>query len=269
MKGLSGKVALCTGAGLVGGLGHGILTRLGEAGCKLAVSDLDSVMTDGGTHDPNENPVVRDLINAGYTAVGIGCDVSNETSAVSAVESVVAHFGHLDILINNAALGDIIKPLTELSLDDWQRVINVNLTGAFILTREAARVMFEGSSVINIASQAAKTGFRQMAPYVSSKHGMIGLTRTAAIDLAPKGIRVNAVCPNHVTTTMGKAQSEYFSSLRGMTAEVYRAQIAERVPLGRVGTPGDTAAAAAFLASDEAAFITGEALNVSGGEETH
>jgi meso-butanediol dehydrogenase/(S,S)-butanediol dehydrogenase/diacetyl reductase len=201
--------------------------------------------------------------------VGIACDVSNETSVGAAVERAASHFGHLNILINNAAIGDIIKPLTELSLEEWQRVISVNLTGAFLFTREAARVMQEGSSVINIASQAAKTGFRQMAPYVSSKHGMIGLTRTSAIDLAPQGIRVNAVCPNHVTTTMGKAQSEYFSSLRGLEPEVYRAQIAERVPLGRVGTPEDTAAAVAFLASDEAAFITGEALNVSGGEETH
>jgi NAD(P)-dependent dehydrogenase (short-subunit alcohol dehydrogenase family) len=186
-----------------------------------------------------------------------------------AADAVIAQFGQLDVVVNNAAIGDIIKPLPELSLQEWQRVMTVNLTGAFLWTREASRVMTAGGSVINIASQAAKTGFRQMAPYVSSKHGMIGLTRTSAIDLAPLGIRVNAVCPNHVTTDMGKAQSEYFSSLRGLDPETYRAQIAERVPLGRVGRPEDTASAAAFLASDDAAFITGEALNVSGGEETH
>ncbi len=144
----------------------------------------------------------------------------------------------------------------------------MNLTGASLFTREAARVMDNGASIVNIASQAAKTGFRQMAPYVSSKHGMIGLTRTAAIDLASKGIRVSAVCPNHMTTTVGKAQSEYFSSHRGWP-EAYRAQISEHIPLGRVGRLEDTAAAVAFLASDEAAFMTSEALNVSGGEETH
>mgnify|MGYP001166988772 FL=1 len=269
MKGLHGKVALCTGSGLEGGLGHGILKRLGEAGCQLVVSDLDTIMTNGGTRSSDENPVVRELLDAGANAIGIACDVSEEASIVGAVESVMSHFGHFDILINNAAIGDIIKPLTELNLREWQQVITVNLTGAFLFTREAARVMDNGASIVNIASQAAKTGFRQMAPYVSSKHGMIGLTRTAAIDLASKGIRVNAVCPNHVTTTMGKAQSEYFSSLRGLAPEAYRAQIAERIPLGRVGRPEDTAAAVAFLASDEAAFITGEALNVSGGEETH
>ena len=107
-----------------------------------------------------------------------------------------------------------------------------------------------------------------MAPYVSSKHGMIGLTRTAAIDLAPLDNHVNAMCPNHVTTTEGKAKSEYFSSLTGMEPEAYRAQIADRVPLGRLGRPEDTASAVAFLAPDDAALITGEALNVSGGEET-
>lgn len=269
MRGLEGKVALCTGAGLEGGLGHGILQRLGEAGCLLAVSDLDTVMTEGNTRSVNDNSVVRDLMDQGYEAIGISCDVTEETSVTKTVDEVIARLGRLDIVINNAAIGDIIKPLPELSLEEWQRVISVNLTGAFLLSREATKVMGEGSSIINIASQAAKTGFRQMAPYVSSKHGMIGLTRTSAIDLAPRGIRVNAVCPNHVTTTMGKAQSEYFSSLRGLDPETYRAQIAERVPLGRVGTPQDTASAVAFLASDEASFITGEALNVSGGEETH
>lgn len=269
MRGLEGKVALCTGAGREGGLGHGILKRLGEAGCHLVVSDLDTVMTNEGLHSQDDNPVVRELQKAGASVIGLACDVSEEASVIAAVDGVTSHFGHFDILINNAAIGDIIKPLPDLSLEEWLRVITVNLTGAFLFTREAARVMGAGSSIINIASQAAKTGFRQMAPYVSSKHGMIGLTRTAAIDLAPLGIRVNAVCPNHVTTTMGKAQSEYFSSLRGLDPETYRAQIAERVPLGRVGKPEDTASAVAFLASDEAAFITGEALNVSGGEEMH
>jgi NAD(P)-dependent dehydrogenase (short-subunit alcohol dehydrogenase family) len=269
MKGLEGKVALCSGSGREGGLGHGILQRLGEAGCLLVVSDVEAVMTEGSTCSADANSVVRDLIDQGYDAIGISCNVSEEASVTKTVDEVIARRGRLDIVINNAAIGDIIKPLPELSLEEWQRVITVNLTGAFLLSREAARVVGAGGSIINIASQAAKTGFRQMAPYVSSKHGMIGLTRTSAIDLAPQGIRVNAVCPNHVTTTMGKAQSEYFSSLRGLDPETYRAQIAERVPLGRVGRPQDTASAVAFLASDEASFITGEALNVSGGEETH
>ena len=267
MRGLAGKVALCTGSGRPGGLGHGILTRLGDAGCRLVVTDLASVLAPDD--DGAANAVVADLQAKGYPVLSVPCDISSEDSVVAAVGKVMAEWGQLDIVINNAAIGDVICPLPELDFADWQRVIAVNLSGAFLMTREAGRVMSEGGSVINIASQAAKTGFRQMAPYVASKHGMIGLTRTSAIDLAPLGIRVNAVCPNHVTTAMGKAQSEYFSALRGLSAEDYRAGIAERVPLGRVGQPGDTAAAVAFLASDEATFITGEALNVSGGEEMH
>ena len=267
MKGLSGKVALCTGSGRPGGLGHGILARLGAAGCRLVVSDLDAVLTAEGS--AAGNGVVADLEAQGFEVISVSCDISDEASVTQAVAAVMGTWGRLDIAINNAAIGDVICPLPELDFADWQRVIAVNLSGAFLMTREASRVMGEGSSVINIASQAAKTGFRQMAPYVASKHGMIGLTRTAAIDLAPRGIRVNAVCPNHVTTAMGKAQSEYFSALRGLSPEDYRAGIAARVPLARVGQPGDTAAAVAFLASDEAAFITGEALNVSGGGEMH
>jgi meso-butanediol dehydrogenase/(S,S)-butanediol dehydrogenase/diacetyl reductase len=148
----------------------------------------------------------------------------------------------------------------------------VNLTGAFLCTRIAAaqmRAQGEGGRIINIASQAAKSGFPHMAPYVASKHGMVGLTRTAAIDYAGDGITVNAVCPNHVTTGLGKKQNEYFARYRGQTVEEYRAGLRQRIPLGRVGLPEDTAAATAFLASDDAAFITGEALNVSGGEEMH
>jgi len=267
VKSLAGKVALCTGSGRLGGLGHGMLRRLGDAGCRLVVSDLASVLNEGEAETPNE--VVADLLAAGCDVLAMPCDVSDEVSVSAAVAGVMAAWGRLDIAINNAAIGDVICPLSELNYADWQRVIGVNLSGAFLLTREASRVMNPGSSIINVASQAAKTGFRQMAPYVASKHGLIGLTRTAAIDLAPRGIRVNAVCPNHVTTSMGRAQSEYFSALRGLTPEDYRAGISERVPLARVGKPSDTASAVAFLVSDEAGFITGEALNVSGGEEMH
>lgn len=188
------------------------------------------------------------------------------------IAGTVQAFGRLDILVNNAAVGYVTKPLPELSLEDWRLVLDVNLSGAFLCTRTAAeqmRLQGDGGRIVNIASQAAKSGFRHMSPYVSSKHGMIGLTRSAAIDLAGDGITVNAVCPNHVTTGLGQKQNDYFAELRGQTVEEYRAGIRQRIPLGRVGLPSDTAAAVAFLASPDAAYITGEALNVSGGEEMH
>ena len=126
-----------------------------------------------------------------------------------------------------------------------------------------------GGRIINIASQAAKSGFPHLAAYVASKHGLVGLTRSNAIELGAHGITVNAVCPNHVTTGLGAKQNEYYAQLSGQTLEQFMASMRARIPLGRPGLPEDTAAAVAFLASDDATYITGEAMNVSGGEETH
>ena len=276
MTRLAGKVAICTGSGRPGGLGAAILERLAEEGCKVVVSDLVAADTEGERDKVGSSDgmavVVEALAAGGHTATAIGCDVRDEASVDALVANTVETFGRLDILVNNAAIGFVMQPMAELTAADWRRVIDVNLTGAFLATRAAAAAMRKagnGGRVINIASQAAKSGFRHMAPYVASKHGMIGLTRTSAIELAADNITVNAVCPNHVTTGLGAAQNEYFAALRGMSVEEYRAGIRQRIPLGRVGLPTDTAAVTAFLASDDAAYITGEAINVSGGEEMH
>lgn len=276
MSRLDGKVAICTGSGRRGGLGEAILTRLAAAGCKVVVTDLGTPAEglEAGNIGTGEEmqSVVDALKSNGAEAVALPCDVRDESQVRTLVAGVVQAFGRLDILVNNAAVGYVMKPLPELSLEDWRLVIDVNLSGAFICTRAAAeqmRLQGDGGRIVNIASQAAKSGFRHMSPYVSSKHGMIGLTRSAAIDLAGDGITVNAVCPNHVTTGLGQKQNDYFAELRGQTVEEYRAGIRQRIPLGRLGLPSDTAAAVAFLASSDAAYITGEALNVSGGEEMH
>jgi meso-butanediol dehydrogenase/(S,S)-butanediol dehydrogenase/diacetyl reductase len=166
-----------------------------------------------------------------------------------------------------------MKPLLETSFDEWNAVIGVNLSGAFSCTKYAAKRMIEqggGGRIINIASQAAKSGFPHMAPYCASKHGMIGLTRSNAVELGRYGITVNAVCPNHVTTGLGAKQNDYFSKLLGFdSVDAYLANMAAKNPMGRPGQVTDTAAACAWLASDDAAYVTGEALNVSGGEEMH
>jgi meso-butanediol dehydrogenase/(S,S)-butanediol dehydrogenase/diacetyl reductase len=128
----------------------------------------------------------------------------------------------------------------------------------------------QGGRIVNVASQAAKSGHAHMAAYTASKHGMVGLTRSAAMELGPYAITVNAVCPNHVTTGLGSAQNEYFAKLRGFASvEDYLADMRRRIPLRRTGLPGDTAEAVAFLCSDAAAYVTGEAMNVSGGIEMH
>jgi meso-butanediol dehydrogenase/(S,S)-butanediol dehydrogenase/diacetyl reductase len=159
-----------------------------------------------------------------------------------------------------------------METSDWDAVLGVNLRGVFLATRAAARQMIQqgrGGRIVNIASQAAKSGFPFAAGYCSSKHGLVGLTRVSAIELGQHGINVNAICPNHVTTGLGAWQNEYFSKALGMSLDEYMAAMKSRIPLGRPGLQEDTAKACAFLCSDQAAYITGEAMNVSGGEEYH
>ena len=258
----AGKTAVVTGSGRQRGLGAAVLRRFAEEGANCVVSDV----TIGA-----EAEAVR--ASLGERAAAIACDVSDHAQCDALVARTVERFGSIDIMINNAGIGFLMKPLLDVVPTDWDRVIAVNLSGAFYCTQAAARRMAaqgRGGRIINIASQAAKTGFPHLPAYVSSKHGMIGLTRAAAVELGAYGITVNAVCPNHVTTDLGAEQNDYFSRLLGFASvEDYLANMARRNPMGRPGLPTDTASACAFLASEEAIYITGEALNVSGGEETH
>ena len=276
MTGLEGKVAICTGSGRHEGLGQGILKRLAEEGCHVVVSDIGEAKEHLGKDDVGVSSemeeIAAEIRDTGGEAVAITCDVRDEDSVRALIDAAVDAFGRVDILINNAGIGYIMKKLDDLSLKEWDVVLAVNLTGAFLCTQYAARQMAKqdgGGRIINIASQAAKSGFPNMAPYIASKHGLIGLTRSCAIDLGGQGITVNAVCPNHVTTGLGAKQNEYFADLLGLSVDEYLAAMRNRIPLGRPGLTEDTAAAVAYFASDDARYITGEALNVSGGEEMH
>jgi meso-butanediol dehydrogenase/(S,S)-butanediol dehydrogenase/diacetyl reductase len=166
-----------------------------------------------------------------------------------------------------------MKPLMDVTPDDWRAVIDVNLSGCFYGIQAAAEVMIRqgrGGRIVNIASQAAKSGFPHAQAYTASKHGLVGLTRSAAIELGPHGITLNNVCPNHVTTGLGAWQNEYFSRVVGAASvDDYLQAMANRIPMRRPGLPQDTADAVAFLCSDAARYITAESLNVSGGEEPH
>lgn len=276
MNGLKGKVAICTGSGRHKGLGQGILKRLAEEGCRVVVSDIGlpkEYLGEGDIGVSSEmEEIAAEIRDAGGEATAIACDVRNENEVRGLIDGTVDAFGRLDIIVNNAGVGYVMKSLNDVSLEEWNVVLGVNLTGAFLCSQYAARQMAKqdgGGRIINIASQAAKSGFPHMAPYVASKHGLIGLTRTSAIDLGGQGITVNAVCPNHVTTGLGAKQNEYFAEFLDQSVDEYLAAMRNRIPLGRAGLTEDTAAAVAFLASDDAQFITGEALNVSGGEEVH
>jgi len=276
MHRLDGKVALVTGAGRPGGLGEAICLRLAAAGARIVVTDLGRAQEQMGAGHIGTTREMEDVAarvtEAGSEAIAVALDVRDEDQVQAAVQRAAAAFGRLDILVNNAGIGYLISPLVETPAEQWRTVVDVNLTGAFLCTKHAAAQMMrqgQGGRVVNVASQAAKSGHRHMSAYTASKHGMVGLTRSAAMELGPHGITVNAVCPNHVTTGLGAVQNEYFARLSGQTVEEYLAAMRERIPLRRVGLPADTAGAVAFLCSEEGAYITGEAMNVSGGVEMH
>jgi meso-butanediol dehydrogenase/(S,S)-butanediol dehydrogenase/diacetyl reductase len=274
---LAGKVAVVTGSGRRKGLGLAMIRRLATEGCKVVVSDIGAAR---GRELPAEaigtasemEEIVRELRAEGFAATGVICDVLEEASVAALVAKTVETFGRLDIMVNNAGIGYLMAPLVDTELASWDAVLGVNLRGVFLGIKHAARQMLKqggGGRIINIGSQASKSGFAGAGAYVSSKHGLVGLTRTAALELGPHGINVNAICPNHVTTGLGAWQNQHFSAATGRSEEKYLADMRARIPLGRPGLQEDTAKACAFLASVESAYITGEAMNVSGGEEYH
>ncbi len=277
MKPLSGKTAVITGSGRKGGLGAAIALRLAQDGANIVLSDVggsrDSATPDdmiGSNAEMNE--IAQAIRAEGVNVSAKACDVRNWDEVQGLADHAVAAHGSLDIWVNNAGIGYIMKPLLEVTPADWNAVIDVNLTGSFYGLRAAAERMVaagKGGRIINIASQAAKSGFPCAQAYTSSKHGLVGLARSAAIELGGSGITVNNVCPNHVTTGLGAWQNEYFAEQQGKTIEQYMKDMAAKIPMGRPGLPEDTANAVAFLCQDAAAYITAESLNVSGGEEPH
>lgn len=277
---LKGKVALVTGAGRRKGLGEGIARRLAMEGCKVVITDIGRAkgaeMPASAVGSQSEmDAVAADIDTAaklGGSCYASALDVLEEGHVKTVFDDIVTRHGGIDILINNAGIGYLMKPIVEMSMSEWDAVLGVNLRGAFMCTRYAAETMIRqgrGGRVVNIASQAAKSGFPFAAAYCASKHGLVGLTRVTAIELGKHNITANAVCPNHVTTGLGAWQNEYFSNALGLTMDQYMAAMKGRIPMARSGLPSDTAAACAWLCSDEAQYVTGESMNVSGGEEYH
>ena len=273
-----GKTAVITGSGRRGGLGEGIALRLAKDGANIVISDIGAPRdaATGAEHIGSTDEmeaIAKDLRSMGVEASTCVCDVRSLEEVSNLAKHASDTHGSLDIWVNNAGIGYIMKPLLEVSEDDWRAVIDVNLSGAFFGVKSAAEVMIAqgiGGRIINIASQAAKSGFPHAQAYTSSKHGLIGLTRSAAIELGEHKITVNNVCPNHVSTGLGAWQNEYFAKVTGAdSVDDYLKAMAARIPMGRPGLPEDTANAVAFLCSDEAQYITAESMNVSGGEEPH
>lgn len=260
---LAGKVAIVTGAGRPRGVGASIAERLAAAGAAVVLSDRDQ---DG------LGQAVETIAANSARVDSFAADISSEAEVEALIAFAGERFGRLDIMVNNAGIGDLIGSVETFAADSWDQVMAVNLKGVFLGIKHAALHMIASGTagrIISIGSQASKSGISLMSAYAASKHGLIGLTRSAAIDLGKHGITVNAVCPNHIPTDLGDWQRETLSAARGWSMEEYWSRFRGRVPLGRVGSAIDTANACLFLASDLASYITGEAMNVSGGEEYH
>jgi 3-oxoacyl-[acyl-carrier protein] reductase len=246
-----GRVAVVTGAAR--GIGFGTATRFAEEGASVAILDLDE---SSAAEAAAKLPLVD-----GAKAVGIGADVSDTESANAAVERVVAELGGIHILVNNAGVtrDNLLFKMTD---DDWDLVMNVHLRGAFLMTRAAQKhfVAQKYGKIVNLSSVSA-LGNRGQANYSAAKMGIQGFTRTLGIELGRYGVNANAIAPGFIATEMTDATAARL----GVSVEDFRAAAAEANPVKRVGYPEDIAAAAAFLCSDEASYITGQTLYVDGG----
>lgn len=279
---LDGKVAVVTGAGRHGGLGAAIARKLAEDGVHVVLHDIGAakgaMAPEHGIGQASELEQITEELRAIHPNVAaFTADMRVEAEVEALIAKAVGRFGKLDILINNAGVGYLFGPFVEQTQEQWDTVLNVNLRGAFFAMKHAIRQMLTQDEipgwgrgrVVSIGSRGSKSGSALTSSYIASKHGIVGLTRSVAIEMGPQQITVNAVCPNHVTTGLGSWQNDYMAKMRGQTIEAYLEAMRGRIPLGRVGTPEDTANACAFLCSGQARYITGEAMNVSGGEEMH
>jgi len=246
---LDGRIAIVTGASR--GIGRAIAERFAAEGASVVVNYV------AGSKAADE--VVAGITAAGGTAVAIKADVSKRASVDELVAATLARFGRIDILVNNAGVM-ITKPVLETSEDDWDLTIDINLKGAYLCSKAVAPVMIKqgAGTIINMSSNSGlyHPSAMKWTEYVVSKAGMNGLTKAMALALGPQ-IRINAICPGWIRTDMVEAIDPAVQRILDETA------------LGRWGTPGDIAASAVFLASDEAAFITGELLIVAGGRGMH
>jgi NAD(P)-dependent dehydrogenase (short-subunit alcohol dehydrogenase family) len=241
MNGLRGKSVIVTGA--ASGIGLATAHRFAREGARVVIADLNG--------DKAEAAAQEIRVQEKAEALAIACDVSNEAAVIATVQKTLERFGRLDVVVNNAGLM-IFRPIDEVTADDWQRILGVDLMGAFFFTREAFRHMPNGGAIVNVSSIHAIETTPLVAPYATAKAAVVSLTRSAAIEGAPRGIRVNAILPGAIDTPMLWNNPNVKSG-------------AEKIDPASVGKAEDVADVIVFLASDEARFVQGASVRVDGG----
>ena len=244
-----GKVAFVTGA--TSGIGRATARAFAREGASVVVAD---VATDGNQQ------TARMIEQAGSQSLAVSCNVTRADDIKAALHAAVERFGRLDIAFNNAGIEQPIKPAAEISDDEWDRLVAVNLRGAFLSMKHEIELMLQhgGGAIVNTSSGAGVKGFKGQAAYAATNHGLIGLTKSAALDYAASNIRINAICPGIIDT-------ERMDRFTGGTSEG-RDRVILREPIGRMGKPEEIAAAVVWLCSDAASFVTGHALVADGGQ---
>jgi len=239
---LQDKVAIVTGA--TSGIGRGILEVFAEEGAKVVFC---------GRREELGKSIEVDLRGKGYDVKFVKADMLKNENVKKLFDETIATYGKLDILVNNAGMLKML-PLVDMDVEkDWDTVINLNLRSYFVATQHAVKLMGPGSAIINIASIGGLAGARNLASYGVSKAGVISLTKTCGVELAPKGIRTNAILPGTIYSEMMPPESEFTKATLSL------------IPMGRAGEPREIGKVAAFLASDEASYICGTTIVVDGG----
>ena len=245
----AGKVAFVTGAG--SGIGRATAIAFAAEGADVVLADIDTA---------GNEETARLVAEHGGQVLAVKCDVTSSSDIQAAIKQTVQEFGRLDVAFNNAGIEQPPAPLVDISEEEWSRVLDIDLRSAFLCMKYEIPAMLEhgGGSIVNTSSGAGVVGIRGQAAYVAAKHGLIGLTKSAALDYAAQGVRVNAICPGIIETPM----MDRFS---GGTAEG-RAQVIGQEPVGRMGSPEEIASAVLWLSSDLGAFATGHAMVIDGGQ---
>ena len=257
-RNLDGLIAMVTGSAQ--GLGLGIAEELARRGAHVVMADLQAEKVESAA---------AKLTEQGLSAQAVALDITDSERVTTCFEDVAKQHGRLDIVVNNAGLGQDVIPIVELSDDEWDRVIRVTLTGTFYCCRAAGAIMErqEAGAIVNIASVNGMSSSALVAAYNVAKAGVITLTKTLAVELAAYGVRVNAVSPGPVYTDFNKRVMAQRCKSLNITEEEMIERVSKAVPLGRWGEPADIAGAVAFLCDPSTSWITGENLRVSGGLE--